>query len=397
MSGSRSGARGGSNSDRTDPGAPPDIVTDDIPEAVMDELLIAFADRTLTKHGASAPESSAAMNPTVPDAAVEVDGDPTPVDPLRALGPDKPAPPAGPPDTPAVPALVAESVVVIEVDDLPDAVTLDGDPSTTGGVMDSDAALNRPKVDPRFRARRIAVRRAASRQRLRWFVVGGVVLLVVVAALVVLASPLFAIDRVEVDGNVYADPAAIQAVVDELHGDPILTADLDGAREQLEAIPWVKSARVSMHFPHRVSIELAERTPVASFQGTDLQYRVIDADGSVIAVLPNAPIDYPPITGILPNTAAGDSAGTAVHGAAQLIGALPPSLGDRLTSVALGDTGDLTLTLTGATEGGAPVEVAFGAANDYREKLIAVLSEMSRREPGSYTSIDVSTGDPITK
>ena len=38
-------------------------------------------------------------------------------------------------------------------------------------------------------------------------IVAGVVLVVVVAALAVLGSSLFAVDEVEVSGNVYTDPA----------------------------------------------------------------------------------------------------------------------------------------------------------------------------------------------
>jgi cell division protein FtsQ len=373
-------------------GLPPDLLGDDIPEAVLDELLVAFADRT---GGPLTPIRQEEPAPTPPEGAA-TDGSPTPTSPAAA-----PTAPPGQSQPEVVQREVpapAESVVVIEADDLPDAETLDGDPSVgLGTVIDTDATTSRPKVHPRFRARRIAVRRAASRRRLRWFVVAGGVALVVVAVLAVLASPLFDIDQVDVEGNVYADPAAVQAVVDELQGDPILTADLDGARARLEAIPWIQSARVTMHFPHRVKIEILERTPVASFRGTDGRFRVIDGGAFVVALLDNEPIDYPPITGILPNTPEGSDAGAGVNGAAQLIAALPAPLADRLTSVELGEGGNLTLDLAGAEDGAAPVVINFGAANDYREKLISVLNEMSRREPGSYSAIDVSQGDAVVE
>jgi cell division protein FtsQ len=356
-------------------GLPTGALGDDIPESVMNELLVAFADGAGSKHAAPPSKPGAAAKPESAPA--------TPVAPVAV----EPTPDAPPREDP---------VVVIEADDLPDAVVLDGDPSSGGpAVFDGDASSKRLGVDPRFRARRIAVRRAEGRKRLRWFVVAAAVLLVAVGVLAVLASPLFAIDTVDVEGNVYADPAAIQAVVDSLEGKPILTADLDSATARIEAIPWVAAAHVTMHFPHRVSIQIAERTPVASFAGTDGQYRVIDGDAYVVAVLPNAPLDYPPITGILPNTAAGADAGTAVHGAAQLISALPPTLRDRLSSVTLGPSGELTLVLDG-DEGHPQIQVDFGAANDFRDKLVAVLNEMTRRPPGSYTSIDASDPDTIT-
>lgn len=391
-------------SDRAKPhggGLPPEVLGDDIPEAVLDELLVAFADRQSGRTGPAAKPATTPASGTTPG------DDPkpaTPSTPSVAPPPGVPVkvitdpaldtnetPVAEPPSPP--PVAREESVVVIEADDLPDAVVLDGDPSSGGLDRDGSGASKRPSVDPRFRARRIAVRRAEGRKRLRWLIVGGGVVVVAALVLALLASPLMAIDRVDVDGAVYADRAAIQQVVDSLQGEPILTADLDGAARRLEQIPWVASARVSMHLPNRVSIEIAERAPVASFQGADGQFRVIDADAFVVAVLPNQPLDYPPITGVLPNTPAGNGAGAAVQGASQLISALPPALGDRLSSVAIGANGNLTVLLDGV-DGGAPMEIVFGAPNDYRVKLVEVLNALNRHS--GCVSIDVSTGDAIT-
>src|SRR6188508_122174 len=101
-------------------------------------------------------------------------------------------------------------------DELPDAVYLDDELErgvATGGTLfiDDDGSEDAvaPKeastrgIEPRLRQRRIGVRRAESRRRLRWVMVAGLVLVVVVAALAVLGSSLFAVDQVEVTGNVY--------------------------------------------------------------------------------------------------------------------------------------------------------------------------------------------------
>lgn len=387
-------------------GLPPEVLGDDIPDAVLDELLVAFADRDAprpqpaTPPAGATPAAGASAATDTPDPSTDASpalasGTPAPSRPTTVItdvGADANATPVAEP--PVAPPR-DEAVVVIEADDLPDAVVLDGDPSTGGFDGDGSGAVKRPGVDPRFRARRIAVRRAEGRKRLRWFVIGAGIVLVVVGVLAVLASPLFAIDKVDVEGVVYADPAAVQAVVDSLEGDPILTADLDGAARKLEQIPWVEAARVTMHFPNKVSIEIAERTPVASFKGADAQFRVVDADAFVVAVLPNQPLDYPPITGVLPNSAAGSGAGANVKGASQLIAALPPTIADRLESVELGPTGDLIAHL-GGVDGGPPLTIKFGPPNDYRDKLVAVLARMSQ-QPAGYTEIDVTTGDAITK
>ena len=71
-----------------------------------------------------------------------------------------------------------------------------------------------------------------------------------------------------------------------------------GRRErELEAIPWVEDARVTTHFPHRATIEIRERTPVATYQGADGEYRVLDRDGRVLDVLDGHPIAILLITG----------------------------------------------------------------------------------------------------
>lgn len=360
-------------------------LTDDIPESVMNELLEAFAEGPV-----ATPKPTAEPAPPAPEAvAAEPEG------PDKGAGTGEDAGEAERAEGPEQPA----AVVVIEVDELPDAVVLDGD--TSSGVVINDdgggsiSTATSTRVDPRFRARRIAVRRAEGRRRLRWMVIAAVVVLLAVGVLVVLASPLFAIDNVQVEGNVYTDPAALDAIVDRLEGEPILTADLDAARRELEAIPWVADARVTMHFPHTVRIQIAERTPVASFQGTDGQFRVVDVDGRVLDVLAGQPVDYLLISGVSPNTDAGSNAGLALRGAAQLVSALPPALHERVSRVELTPTGETTLILDG---GDTPeITVSFGAPEDYRNKLIALLNEMTRLANTPYSEIDVSTGNPISK
>ncbi|MET0911179.1 MAG: hypothetical protein ABWZ99_17075, partial [Ilumatobacteraceae bacterium] len=98
-------------------------------------------------------------------------------------------------------------------DELPDAVYLDDELErgvATGRTLfiDDDGSEDAvaPKeastrgIEPRLRQRRIGVRRAESRRRLRWILIGGVVLLIVIAVLAVLGSSLFAVDEVDVSG-----------------------------------------------------------------------------------------------------------------------------------------------------------------------------------------------------
>jgi cell division protein FtsQ len=302
--------------------------------------------------------------------------------------------------------------IVIAADDLPDAVYLDDDESGSGRIVIEDDSIAHDAgrlstgtsagVDPRMRARRIAVRRAESRKRLRWAAVVAVIVVVVVGSLAVLGSGLFAIDTVDVEGAVYTDQTVLDEIVADLLGEPILTADLTAAEERLVALPWVRAARVTMDFPDRVLIEVAERRALAFYRGSDSRYRVIDIEGQVLDVIDGKPVDYVEITGIGPDLEPGADSGGTYRGAAQLANALPPTLRPRVQSLGVTEAGEITMLLTGDPTGAVDesdpvpsIVVVFGQPDDYQEKLVALVNELERHETGSITSIDVSTGSPI--
>lgn len=240
----------------------------------------------------------------------------------------------------------------------------------------------------RLRKQRRAKQRVDGRWRPRWYVVvsGGVALLI--GGLLFLTSPILAIKTVDVEGNVYTDPQLLAAVIAELEGDPILTADLHDAQVRVEAIPWVRKARVSMHLPSRVLIQVDERTPLAFVRSSDGFNRVIDRDGRVLDVIEGDPIDYVRINGIAPTLVAGDFLPQPFLGAAQLINALPVDLAERLVSASVSPEGEISLQFS------PNLQVIFGAPSDYQAKLVGVINEIKRQGSRSYTVIDVSTGEP---
>jgi cell division septal protein FtsQ len=313
-----------------------------------------------------------------------------PVDPLIAHPPK----PASPPEP---------RVIAIEADDLPDAVYVEGslDSGGTGSIVfieddvaadaltpESDRDLRRG-IEPRMRERRLAVKRAHGRKRLRWLIALLVLVLLGVAALATFGSSLFAIraEQVTVTGNVYTDPDRLQAVIDDLVGTPVLVADTQAAERELEAIPWVEDAKVTAHFPHGASIEIRERAPVATFQGPDMQYRVLDRDGRVLDVMAGYPFAYVLITG--PDPVDLDPSEIAPQGykaAAELAKNLTGDVRGKVDHVEVtADGSRLAMFLDDGTE------VRFGEARDLFTKLVrleTVLMTNPDREPGT---IDVST------
>ena len=243
----------------------------------------------------------------------------------------------------------------------------------------------------RFRLRRIAVRRQEGRRRLRWFTIVGLVVGAGVIILLLLTSPILSVRTVDVEGVVYADPDLVASVVDSVQGEPILTVDLDAAEKKLLAISWVRLARVSMHLPARVTIEIVERSPIAFFRSVDGFNRVIDRDGRVLDVIEGDPTDYTPMIGTGPNISAGQTVEQPFLGAAQLINALPADLQARLLTVTVSPEGEVSLALTN------DVEVLFGRPDDFQVKLVGVVNEIKRQGSNRYAVIDVSSGQPSVR
>ncbi len=270
------------------------------------------------------------------------------------------------------------TIVIDHLDDHPDAV-----PARTVSVS----------IDPRLRARRAAVDRAVGRRRLLWAGVAAAVLLVAVAVVAILASTIFDVRNVTVQSE-YTDKALISHIVEELRGTPILRVDTRKYEGELEASPWVESAKVTTHFPHDVTIDIRERHPQAAFVGSDQQWRVIDRDGRVLAVLGSRPLAYMPLTGASPDLDAGQFAGPAYAGAAQLVIALPPEIRQITSSVGVdAATGQLGLALDAPDATG--VEVRLGTVAGMEDKLARLLTFVRQGlKPGQ--KLDVSTADVAT-
>jgi cell division protein FtsQ len=300
------------------------------------------------------------------------------------------------------------ALITIADDDLPDAVYLDGDlggpadRSTGSGTVvfieddDTGDALVPgrggrlgPGIEPRIRERRMAVRQAEGRRRLKWFVVAGVVAATVVALLALLGSSLFSVERsrLTVTGNVYTDEAALAEIVDDLVGTPVLLVDEQAIERRIEQIPWVDSARVRTRFPRQASIEIRERIALGTYQGPDGSFRVIDREGRVLDVIEGQPIAYMLITG--PDAldlAPAQFASAGYAAAAELVQALTASVRGRTASIDVtGDGSQLRMFLDDGTE------IRFGAADDLLVKLVRVETVLPTADQRGASIIDVST------
>jgi UDP-N-acetylmuramate dehydrogenase len=252
-----------------------------------------------------------------------------------------------------------------------------------------------------FDARTSALRRVFSRRRLGSLSVGarrkallyggGGTVVVILAAMLVLASPLVAVERVDVEGVTYADSALVESVAESLQGVSVLTVDTETARRRLEADPWIASARISTYLPDRVLIEVQERRPAAWFPGVDNRARVIDVEGRVLAVVDGRPTEYLWIDGVGPNLVAGSIADPAYRAAAQLALSLPTEIEPLVDHLGVTAASEVTMTLTTGTL------INFGQPVDMRNKLVSVVVLLRRQDPNEIISIDVSGGTPVVQ
>jgi cell division septal protein FtsQ len=161
----------------------------------------------------------------------------------------------------------------------------------------SDRRFRRPDVRPG--------RRKRARHVVRRIVRLGVPLLVGVvvvgwAGSAVLESSLLRVTEVVVRGGQYVDAADVKTVVDGIHGQNILTIDVDEHRQQLMASPWVADVSLWRVLPSTIEVRLVERTPMAVARFGPTLF-LVDAAGVVIDAFGPAyhDFDLPIVDGLL--------------------------------------------------------------------------------------------------
>ncbi|MBV9964523.1 MAG: FtsQ-type POTRA domain-containing protein [Alphaproteobacteria bacterium] len=131
------------------------------------------------------------------------------------------------------------------------------------------------------------------------------------------------VTNIEVEGRETTDALTVVAALSAARGTPILAISPSRAKQQLEALPWVRSAIIERRLPGTLFVRLTERHPLALWQHEGIQ-QLIDRDGTVIPVEDLGRFAKLPIV-------VGDDA--AIHAAALIdVLASEPELGARVTA-----------------------------------------------------------------
>ena len=249
-------------------------------------------------------------------------------------------------------------------------------------------------MNPRIRARRVAVTRAQGRRRLRRLVLGAGAVAVLAGAVGIIVSPLLDVDALDVRGVEEAQVGEVLAAAGIERGEPLLLFDAGAAATRVENLAWVDRATVARHLPGTVRVTVTPRRPVAWTRGEDGAFHLVDRSGAVVAGAATIPEALPELTAGSGDPGVTDGeVGTRVSdslaGAARVAGAFGDEFAVSVAAV-LVDRGRATLVLD---EG---PEVRLGSLSHVRVKLRAARAVLAALAgPVTYVDVQVPSA-PVT-
>ncbi|CAN5605326.1 hypothetical protein BH20ACT2_BH20ACT2_20920 [soil metagenome] len=205
-----------------------------------------------------------------------------------------------------------------------------------------------PPIDPRIRARRIAVRRDEGRRRRLRLVGAGIVAALVGVALGLTRTPLLDIDQVRVHGVDGSEADTVLAASGVRRGDPLTDLDPGAAARRVEELPWVADVTVRRRWPATVELDVVERVVVAQVPAAGGGWRLVDPDGHLIGSVATPRPEVVRLVGIAPGGEPGTVLAADAAGALRVAAALPPDVAARIAAVLVLDDGGVELELVPA-------------------------------------------------
>jgi cell division protein FtsQ len=241
----------------------------------------------------------------------------------------------------------------------------------------ADAAGARPTRDPAGTSAR------ASRRRVRLLLVIAVVVALAALAYGATISPFLDVDKVVVRGEARTTAVQLQHAAGIHPGDPLFWLSTGDAVSSLEAVPFVRRARVVKEWPDTVRITVTERTPVA-WADRPTGHVTVDATGRVLETVPQPPAGLPQLVGLTAVPAPGGTIAPA--GPARAAGVLPTLAAAGTKTVTVAD-GNLSMQLVSGAE------VRLGDASMARAKVRAALAVLASTgdQPVHYVDVSVPT------
>ncbi|HVM40154.1 MAG TPA: FtsQ-type POTRA domain-containing protein [Acidimicrobiia bacterium] len=240
----------------------------------------------------------------------------------------------------------------------------------------------RERPHPRISDRRVAVKRAAGRRRLR--VAGVLLVLFSLAGLAWLAvqSSLLDVEKIRVEGDRNARERDILQVAAVERGEPLLLVDRGAVAARVERLSWVREASVSFDLPSTLRIEVTERRPLAwTTLGEAAGAALVDAQGVVLEHRATPPEGLPELRRGSGAPAPGERLAKAGDPLA-ILDAAPPALASRIQWIG-SRKGQYVLGLAGVER------LLFGAPRDIAAKWATLETLLERLGADAVYQIDV--------
>ncbi len=240
-------------------------------------------------------------------------------------------------------------------------------------------------MDPRIQSRRIDVMRAKGRRRLRLLLLIIAVLSLGVGGYFLSKSSLFDVDEIVIEGVSTELEGEVREAADINKGKPLLEVNSSSSSKRIEAIPWVREARISRSWGGTITIRVSTREPVAAFLSEE-GWVVVDIEGRVLDKDDELPYDLLPIEEEVGSLSIGEWAPEQVIPLIQVAGTISTELTGDVSSIKGGNQIELLLF------GGG--KILFGDSSDIEEKALAAATILSQVDQSSVLHIDVRA--PLT-
>ena len=203
------------------------------------------------------------------------------------------------------------------------------------------------------------------------------------------------LERIEVTSLKRLNRQEVVSLAGVKEGDAMLGISLQGIGEQIAKNPWVDQVKVRRYFPHTLTLEVAEREPVAVVNMGYLYY--LDGKGDLFKPLTEGDrLDYPVLTGISEEDIAKDPSGSkaAFKATLDLMAQLKSRADFKLDDISeIHFDKGYGFTLFTAT-GGVPVKLGNGGFSEKLNRLARIYKDL-QPQMLALEYIDLDYGDKI--
>jgi cell division protein FtsQ len=245
-----------------------------------------------------------------------------------------------------------------------------------------------PAIDPRIKARRVAVWREEGRRRRSRLYRLAALFGILAAGALATRTPLLDVDRVEVEGAARSTREAVVAASGLSLGTPMIEVDGEGVEQAVLDLPWVAAVEVNRRWPSTVRIKVVEREPAAVVPAAGGAWATVDATGRVLEVRPAPP------SGLLQVLDAGRAGrpatrvGRAARDLLDVVDAVPYTIVGPVVAVAAVGDGEAELRLSGGTV------MRLGPPDDLPAKLLAAATVLEQVDLACVALVDLRV--PVT-